>query len=228
LATPESDSSDELGGILAGLQDRGMAPGAALICVLLDRTRERSLRVAAGERLLQSGEPGGIGPLIEQFRQETDYAEAWEYACVIGELAAPEAIAPLTDLLRHSPDYNKRVAAAYALGAMQLPGAAGALIEAVSDTAQHPAARGQAAEALANMGARQALPVLLQALHDPAVEVRFWAVSGVGALGGPEVIPELERLLSDSEELPGWWSVGEEAADMIEQIRSSEHSNRRG
>lgn len=228
MATPESDSSDELGGILAGLQDRGMAPGAALLCVLLDRTRERSLRVAAGERLLQSGEPGGIGPLIEQFRQETDYAEAWEYACVIGELAAPETIAPLTDLLRHSPDYNKRVAAAYALGAMQLPGAAGALIEAVSDTAQHPAARGQAAEALANMGARQALPVLLQAMHDPAVEVRFWAVSGVGALGGPEVIPVLERLLSDSEELPGWWSVGEEAADMIEQIRSSEHSNPRG
>ena len=139
---------------------------------------------------------------------------------MIGELAAPEVIAPLTDLLRHSPDYNKRVAAAYALGATQLPGAAGALIEAVSDTAQHPAARGQAAEALANMGARQALPVLLQALHHPAVEVRFWAVSGVGALGGPEVIPELERPSSDSEELPGWWSVGEEAADMIEQIRS--------
>ena len=53
-------------------------------------------------------------------------------------------------------------------------------------------------------------------LRDPAPEVRFWSAFAQGWLRDPRALPELRRLAAeDTAEVPGWWSVGKEAADTI-------------
>jgi HEAT repeat protein len=198
---------------------RGMGKPDALLCVLLDRTKDRAVRVDAGKMLLDSGHVAGLTTLFEQFRNEADYAECWEFACVIGALHTPESTQRLVEVLRDSADSNKRSASAYALGLSGDRSAIPALLDAFRNAAEDPGERGQAAEALARLDAVETLPVLLKGLHDPSVEVRFWSAAAVGSLGRPEVIPELESLLSDEEAPPGWHSVAEEASNAIRSIR---------
>jgi HEAT repeat protein len=80
--------------------------------------------------------------------------------------------------------------------------------------------RAHSAEALAYLQDSRAIPALLVALRDRAVEVRFWSAFALGELGAWQAVPELEQLARvDHTVLPGWWAVGKEAKNAIEKIK---------
>jgi HEAT repeat protein len=61
-----------------------------------------------------------------------------------------------------------------------------------------PSVRAEAALALADMGAREALPMLLFAIEDEDAHVRQMALSALGEIGDPRASQRLERALSDA------------------------------
>jgi HEAT repeat protein len=60
-----------------------------------------------------------------------------------------------------------------------------------------PAVRAEAAVALADVGAQEALPMLLVAVEDEDSHVRQMALSAVGEIGDSRVVQRLERALGD-------------------------------
>jgi HEAT repeat protein len=71
--------------------------------------------------------------------------------------------------------------------------------------------------------------VLLDLVHDPAPEVRFWAAFAAGSLGYRPALPVLEQLAhTDAAYFGGWWTVGEEASDAIDRIEGREPPERTG
>jgi HEAT repeat protein len=93
------------------------------------------------------------------------------------------------------------------------------LINKLLDQNEHPQVRADIAEALANIGIKEAVPVLITLLEESSPEIRFWSAYALGQLGDPSAIPSLEKLAGDDIEVPGWWSVGKEASNAIEALR---------
>jgi HEAT repeat protein len=84
--------------------------------------------------------------------------------------------------------------------------------------------RGQAAEAIGYLCQfrpnPEAFRQLMTTLSDSSVEVRFWSAFALGLIGNSKAIPELRRLVdNDKGVLDGWWGVGKEAQDAIQQIK---------
>src|SRR5262249_46181457 len=61
-----------------------------------------------------------------------------------------------------------------------------------------PAVRSEAAVALADLAAHEALPTLLVAVEDDDAHVRQMALSALGEIGDARAAPRLERALRDS------------------------------
>jgi HEAT repeat protein len=93
------------------------------------------------------------------------------------------------------------------------------LIGVVGNPEEHPGVRGQAAESLAYSRDKRACKFLISALSDPSAEVRFWAAFALGQIRCHAALRHLRRLAhSDKRRLRGWWGVGKEAADAINEI----------
>jgi HEAT repeat protein len=68
--------------------------------------------------------------------------------------------------------------------------------------------RGHAAEALALLQNKEAVPALIRCLEDKAPEVRFWCAYALGELGDRRALHALEQLAAtDDTTLPGWGSI---------------------
>jgi HEAT repeat protein len=63
-----------------------------------------------------------------------------------------------------------------------------------------PLVRGEAARALGELGARPALPHLLQWLQSPDAELRTAAAMALGPLGDRSAVPPLQQRLDDAKE----------------------------
>lgn len=63
-------------------------------------------------------------------------------------------------------------------------------------------------------------------LTDAAPEVRFWAAFSLGTMRARQARAALAGLVDDDKVLPGWWSVGEEAADALDAIAGRESPDR--
>lgn len=85
------------------------------------------------------------------------------------------------------------------------------------DSSSDPDARYGAARALGDMKDLSAVPVLIKALNDEHVAVRFFAVDALGKLGVREAIPDIGKLLED--ESP---NVRKHAGDVLMQIGTPE------
>lgn len=145
-------------------------------------------------------------------------SSAIQALALIGSRRAAPTLAAI--LLEDEDDWVRGMAA-NALMRIPDPRAKAALYQVATDRDASPKVRGDALEAITNHADDRRIPVLLEALHDPSAEVRFWAVFTLGQVAGEEVIPDLERLAAtDHEVVPHWWSVGREARDAVEAIRS--------
>lgn len=150
-------------------------------------------------------------------------------------------IALLLDPRRAS---EQRYAAGYALAftncALHDPRVTDAFLTGVQDPHVPSNVRGVIAEGLGNMfggcfggpGDQESRydetgQVLINQLHDPAPEVRFWAAFAVGSLRYRPALPALEQLArTDTAYFGGWWTVGEEASDAMDRIEGREPPER--
>lgn len=136
----------------------------------------------------------------------------------------------LVEIVRDRMDSRAEMAA-WALGFGELPdeargGVLDALLDVVTDETHSERLRGQAAEAIAecleysaDAEARdRASDLLIDLLRDASPTVRFWAAFALGKLRAASALPALRELKADSALAPGWWTVGDEAADAIEAI----------
>lgn len=73
---------------------------------------------------------------------------------------------------------------------------------------------------------RHAVLRLMKHLTDPAPEVRVWIAFSLGTLRARRARVALASLVGDDTVLPGWWSVGEEAADALDAIAVRESPDR--
>lgn len=104
------------------------------------------------------------------------------------------------------------------------------LLRVLDNPTEHPAVRGQAAEALGpklheagrgrpwHLRYLRARETFLRGLGDPAPEVRLWSIY---ALAHPEnvwLVPRLETMTTDDAMVPGMWTVRQEALWAIHWI----------
>jgi HEAT repeat protein len=161
-------------------------------------------------------------PLLEL----PDETVRWTAATALCNLGSSANRAVLARLLGAHPEPEVRKVAAYLLGFMAgviRHSEVDALVAKVLDQDEDIDVRCYAAEALGHMlgghsHARRAIPGLTGSLNDPLPEIRFWAAFALGSVGRSDQIEALERLTADEALVPGWWSVGREAADAIEHI----------
>ena len=82
--------------------------------------------------------------------------------------------------------------------------------------------RSHAAEALAYLGTRRAVPALIAALDDPSPAVRLWSAFALGELSDRRAVSPLERLAAtDVSPVPGWWTVSEEAREALKRLEAA-------
>jgi hypothetical protein len=104
------------------------------------------------------------------------------------------------------------------------------LLDLADDASRAARIRGQAAEGVGNLMEftkqatleRTATLRLVRLLADASPEVRFWSAFSLGKLQAKSARAALRRMTSDETVVPGWWSVGGEAADALDRIDGRE------
>ncbi len=197
------------------LLQRGAISLDRLLAVVRDRTAPTDVRAAACWAAGQIGDKRTVTALLDAFG-DPDPLVIGEAARSLGLLRSKRALRPLLAVLTGDEEGERRWAAAYALGELTDERAVEPLIHALTDPDEDVKVRGRAAESLGYLMDRRAGEPLIAMLRDPSPEVRFWSVFAQGWLRDPRALPELRQLAAeDSAEVPGWWSVGKEAADTI-------------
>lgn len=106
------------------------------------------------------------------------------------------------------------------------------LMNLLSNRAEKPCIRGEAAECLARLNAPRAIKALIRGSRDPSPEVRFWCVFALGhfAATGRKRLPRagvraLEARLEDrdSPESNGFWPIRWEALAMLASTSERAH-----
>ena len=175
----------------AALDSRARAPVEDLVEVL--RTDpEPGVREAATWAISQRGT--GVSATLGDALSGGDERARHSLAHVLGKLRDPAAVPALAPLLR---DEAEQVAAkaAFSLGQVGGAGAAEALIAALGD--RRPAVRDEVAAALARLDGSS--PLLIEALRDPAPEVRALAAEALGLAREPAGAGPLADLLRDGD-----------------------------
>jgi HEAT repeat protein len=172
-------------------------------------------------------------------------AELWMASAVaLTLLESRRPTGRLLALLDEVSAEEQRFAVAYALAftrcALADPRVRPALMRVLGDGAAPARVRGIAAEGLGNMlgscfgvgAARDAAfaatgDLLIAMLDDPAPEVRFWATFALGSLRYRAALPRLREVAAtDAASFGGWWTVGAEASDAIDNIEGREPPER--
>lgn len=169
----------------------------------------------------------------------TDPVE-WAKAVIAARLDG-SAVVELLDLARGAPDGQSRMAS-WALGFGAIPEALRSdtvlsLLAVLGDATRPGPVRGQMVEAVAELleFADHVDPVrgiaagfFIDLLNDASPDVRFWCAFGLGKMGATPAVPFLRELTIDTTSVPGWWTVGQEAADAIASIEGRQPAERHG
>lgn len=140
-------------------------------------------------------------------------------AISLATLRSLAAVDSLLELLPPGRDAEMRSLAVYALGEIGDERATEPLLGILVDEGESAKLRAEAADALATLGAREAVPELLRCLESEAAELRFWAVHALGKLGTAAVLPPLRRIAEhDRDAIERWGPVAVEAREAIEHI----------
>jgi HEAT repeat protein len=185
----------------------------------LNPKNTKKLRAVSCWALGQIATPKIAGVFLKLMKSK-DNDLVWEAAKALSMQKGRRVVSQLIDLLVHR-NHVTRAAACYALGWIGNGNAILHLISVLNDQSELDSIRGQAAESLGNLEAKIAVPHLLKALNNDSAEIRFWSAFSLGKIGDPRAIPILKQLAKrDRQKVPGWWSVGKEAAEAIKMIES--------
>ena len=181
-------------------------------------------------------------PGLLKYLQSDDRGLGMMAATSITWIGGKAVIMPLLDIMRKGARADHREAAGYALSFLMtasysryLRPVLEAYLDVLNDENEAPAVRAQVCEGLNYIEwgdhrrrlARRVIASLLRALGDASPEVRFWACFAIGKFGVRRALPALKALSEkDNTLVPGWWTVGEEAADAITKINGGEPPDR--
>jgi len=196
-----------------------------LLALVCDRSAAVGIREAGCGLLIQLDARRAVPALLAILQDGGEVFDVRHAAArAVGMLADHHTADELAALLSAPGDPHLCFWAAYALSARGDERALKPLIERLNDEGEDARVRGLAAEALASVAHKDeddhAFHALLEALGEPAPEVRFWAAFALGAVGDARALPALERVaMRDRSTVFGHRSVGQEAAEAIEGIR---------
>jgi HEAT repeat protein len=170
---------------------------------------------------------------------QTPSVETVEWAKGLITVPFTEAlVGELTGLVR-SASSDRAEMAAWALAFGEVPGhlrgeVVETLLDVLGDVSRPESIRGRAAEAVAEQleflhtdpTRHPAETRLIEMLTDASAVVRFWSAFALGTLRSTAALPHLRALAGDNTAVPGWWTVGEEAADSIDWIEGREPPER--
>jgi len=173
----------------------------------------------------------GYRPLVELNDGEPSVEDVEWAKALIAAPITDETAAHLIQVVRGSDDGRAQMAA-WALGFGVLPGSSRTelvegLLLVVVDATRSAEVRAHAAEAVAEQLRFEdqddrlqevATARLLDTLDDASGMVRFWSAFALGQLHASVALPALHDLVGDQTVVPGWWTVGQEAADAIARI----------
>jgi HEAT repeat protein len=192
----------------------------ALLVLLDDTLLDPRIHAEVCWMLGQLGDKRAASRVMARFSASPARLVWWEAAKALALIGSKRVVRPLIAALG-AGDNERRGAAIHALSGLGDQRAVEPLLAILSDPHDDPAVRGHAAEALAQFADQRdaIVPRLIRALDDGSPEVRFWAAFALGQQADEQALPALRRIAeTDSAELPGWWSVRQEAADAIASI----------
>ena len=144
--------------------------------------------------------------------------EIWEAAKDLESLVLDISLF-LLRRLRDPAKADTRAAAAYVLGFGHFSSARVPLEEVLNDSSEDAFIRGHAAEALAYIGDKESVRVLLKHMEDSDPGVRYWCIFALGQIRDDRALPSLRRVAEakDDEHFDGR-SLRAEACDAIAHI----------
>lgn len=158
---------------------------------LLERGDPSTRHLAAGA-LGDLGDPAALAALLGALAGPDEEGVRWRAAEGLGRIGEP-AVAGLAELAENS-DPDVRWKAIVALGDIGDPRVAPILRNRLADPDRF--VRGRSVSALARLGA-PCLPLMLEALTDPAPRVRQGAAEVLGHVGDPAAVKGLLDALQD-------------------------------
>jgi hypothetical protein len=219
----------ELAGRVSRLERSGLPVCGALLRIVGDARSEPKVRGLAA-RLLRDigGNTAAFVPLLAEFLEAGD--EGLPSLCEIilsigygaGRLTRPEFEILHEAMRGGTPEQRYWVVNHIAF--FDRHQVRPALLEVLADAAAPGYVRAWAAERLHLHISQATVRACVRAIEDPNPEVRLWAVYTLGNAASmqpgfrDDVIPVLEKMLTDTAVVPGWWSVHREAQSYLAHL----------
>jgi HEAT repeat protein len=187
---PELNVREDMVWTLVRLGEAALQP---LIALLKDA--RPVVRQQAAHTLGKLGDTGAVDALIAALQDE-DAMVVLKAAQALGQIGDARAASALAPLLAYDRAEVRTMAATV------LEGFGRAAVDSLAPFMQHKngQVREQAAEILGLIKNPQATPVLIEALHDAEWQVRFAAVTALGAINGAKAKRALEPLRDDPDQ----------------------------
>lgn len=193
------------------------------------RNGTKPVRAAAARALGRIGHPDALDPLVEALDREGAVEVKREIAFALGILGESAAVGPLLEALDREVDATTSAEIAIALGRLGDAAALDALHRLVDST--WGIIRERALEAIALIADARSVPVLVEAMQDPAPGVAWRAAYALEKIEGTEQVPALiEATTAADEQLrrAAVRSLGRlEASDGIAAIVAAHDANHR-
>jgi HEAT repeat protein len=216
-----------------GLREHGVTTLAELLDTFSSLPDEQ--RADGAYILGRLGRKRDVARLIAHFGEERSQAVKQAIVDALATIGGERAYAALVAWLA-DPNHPGalRFAACHALttGPGRTESTVDVLLNVATSAHEDPLLRGQALEAVSQIVGmderrdcvwQRTVDAHLACLRDPAGEVRFWAIYGVGQLHAEGALPELQRLVESDDFLGSMgWENREEARDVIHYLTTGE------
>ncbi len=165
-------------------------------------------RYYAAHVLRKIGDKRAVPALIETLQDESLNYQA---ASVLGDLGDQQAVPALLASLEQARDHSRnpsstntdmRLWAGFGLLGLKHPQGLATVAEFLR-AEYHEVKRRHAVDALGKHGDKDAVPFLIESLHDTDVEVRVNAIMALGRIGDKAAVPALKEALKDTNQETG-------------------------
>lgn len=172
--------------------------------------------------------------LLQTLQSSNDETEWFEAGTRLSYLKNKRAIKPLIKLMFEGKHELQREMAGYALAGSHPCGESKHIVtfaftSVLLNKNESSRVRGQAAEGLGcihgytdkrNRAFKIAKNALLEALKDEEADVLFWSAYALGVMNVKEAVGPLKKLMGDERHVKSFWTVGQEASDVIHAIET--------